>query len=158
MPTRTDDSFAPILVRDNGDSSLTDYLVKAGPDAQKRGWVYFTEVKNISAVDLGTMDKLWVAYSKGNYGYSVQRKIWLQCKKEWGPFFKKIDWTTGENNSYRKWPEDFQWRSDAAKGHLPLTNALRGTQLITAVFEHPAIAGTDEAKAAPKQKKKLFNF
>eukprot|EP00963_Diacronema_lutheri_P008898 scaffold776_cov347-Pavlova_lutheri.AAC.96 len=104
------------------------------------------------------MDKLWVAYSKGNYGYSVQRKIWLQCKKEWGPFFKKIDWTTGENNSYRKWPEDFQWRSDAAKGHLPLTNALRGTQLITAVFEHPAIAGTDEAKAAPKQKKKLFNF
>lgn len=103
------------------------------------------------------MDKLWVAYSKGNYGYSVQRKIWLQCKKEWGPFFKKIDWTTGENNSYRKWPEDFQWRADAAKGHLPLTNALRGTQLITAVFEHPAIAGTDAAKAAPKQKK-LFNF
>eukprot|EP00894_Picocystis_sp_ML_P004220 jgi/Pico_ML_1/54737/g607.t1 len=82
----------------------------------------------------------------------------MDCKKEWGPFFKKIDWTTGENNSYRKWPEDFQWRSDAAKGHLPLTNALRGTQLITAVFEHPAIAGTDEAKAAPKQKKKLFNF
>jgi len=132
-------------------------IVLAGADAQKRGWVYFTEVKNISVADLGTMDKLWVAYSKGNYGYSVQRKIWLQCKKEWGPFFKKIDWTTGGNNTYRKWPEDFQWRADAAKGHLPLTNALRGTQLITAIFEHPAIAGADGPKAAPKQKK-LFNF
>lgn len=36
----------------------------------------------------------------------------------------------GENNVYRKWPAEFMYTMDAPKGHLPLTNALRGTQLI----------------------------
>ena len=36
----------------------------------------------------------------------------------------------GENNNYRKWPMEFMYTTEAPKGHLPLTNALRGTQLI----------------------------
>lgn len=27
----------------------------------------------------------------------------------WLEFFKKIDWVTGENNDYRKWPKGFIW-------------------------------------------------
>lgn len=44
----------------------------------------------------------------------------------------------GENNVYRKWPAEFDYSLDAPKGHLPLTNALRGTQLFQAILEHPA--------------------
>ena len=43
-----------------------------------------------------------MAASDGKYGYSVQRAIWVQGGKQYGPFFKKIDWTHGENNAYRK--------------------------------------------------------
>ncbi len=39
---------------------------------------------------------------------------------------------------YRKWPAEFNYTAEAPKGHLPLTNALRGTQLFQAVLEHPA--------------------
>ncbi len=53
-------------------------------------------------------------------------------------FFQEIDWVQGENNAYRKWPLEFQYALDAKKGHLPLTNCLRGTQLFQAVLEHPA--------------------
>ena len=70
--------------------------------SQTREYVYFTEVKNIPVMDLKTIDALWVAYSDGKFGYSVQRKIWKQNKEQWGKFFKKLDWTTGENNSYRR--------------------------------------------------------
>ena len=38
----------------------------------------------------------------------------------------------------RKWPQEFQYTVDAPKGHLPLTNCLRGTQLFKAILEHPA--------------------
>mgnify|MGYP007096449857 CR=1 FL=1 len=40
----------------------------------------------------------------------------------------------------RKWPGEFKYEAGAAKGHLPLTNALRGTQLFEAILEHPAFA------------------
>ena len=38
----------------------------------------------------------------------------------------------------RKWPAEFTYTTDAPKGHLPLTNCLRGTQLFKAILEHPA--------------------
>ncbi|GIL57280.1 hypothetical protein Vafri_12535 [Volvox africanus] len=115
----------------------------AGEGSIKRNWVYFTEVKNISVTDFQTMDNLWKAASNGKFGYSVQKEIWLQNTKRWPKFFKQIDWTTGENNNYRKWPMEFNYSLDAPRGHLPLTNALRGTQLFQAIMEHPAF----EAKA-----------
>lgn len=112
--------------------------VLAGEDAEDREWVYFTEVDNMPATDLRTIDELWKFYSNNRFGFSVQRKIWISQKKQWAKFFKKIDWTTGENGDYRKFPQEFQWRADAAPGHMPLTNALRGTQLLAALLEHPA--------------------
>ena len=114
--------------------------VLAGEDAEDRGWVYFTEVKQFPVKDLKTIDNLWTFYSDGKFGFSVQRKIWIGKKRQWAKFFKEIDWVQGENNAYRKWPEEFIWKKEAKKGHMPLTNALRGTQLLNALLEHPAFA------------------
>jgi len=133
------------------DDETRALLIKmAGPGAVQRGWVYFTEVSPIPAADLQTVDRLWKAASGGKFGYSVQREIWQQNNKRWSKFFKQIDWTQGENNAYRKWPAEFKYEVEAPKGHLPLTNALRGTQLFQAVLEHPAW----EAAAAGGAKKK----
>lgn len=79
----------------------------------KRGWVYFTEVTSIPDADLRTMDLLWRAASAGRYGYSVQRELWLQSRRQWPKFFKAIDWVQGENNVYR-------WARGAGAGALGL--------------------------------------
>ena len=56
-----------------GDFQLADDLTRAalitlaGPDAEKRNWVYFTEVKFIANTDLQTIDNLWRAASKNRY-------------------------------------------------------------------------------------------
>ena len=118
----------------------------AGEEAFTREWVYFTEVKDIPAADLSTMDALWKAYSGGRYGFSVQRSLYLAEKRKWGNFFKRIGWTQGDNGAYRKFPTEFLWQADAPKGHLPLTNCLRGTQLLAAVLEHPAFGGPLEVR------------
>ena len=47
----------------------------AGEKAVKRGYVYFSEVESIPAVDLSTLNKLWVVYSRGKFGFTVQAKI-----------------------------------------------------------------------------------
>ena len=113
----------------------------AGEEAEAREWVYYSEVKAIPAADLVTIDSLWKAYSKGRFGFSVQRAIWLAERRKWGGLFTRIGWTMGENKAYRKFPGEFLWSADAPKGHLPLTNCLRGTQLFAALLEHPAFGG-----------------
>jgi hypothetical protein len=48
-----------------------------------------------------TMDELWRAASGGKFGYSVQREMWVQQRRQWTKFFKAIDWVQGENNIYK---------------------------------------------------------
>lgn len=40
------------------------------------------------------MERLWLKYSDGKFGYSVQRKIWrtTAIKGDFEKFCRKIDW------------------------------------------------------------------
>jgi hypothetical protein len=87
-----------------------------------------------------TLDALWAAASNGRFGYRAQRELWVQSRRQWTRFFRAIGWVAGENDIYLKWPTEFVYTPEAPKGHLPLTNALRGTRLFEAVMEHPAFA------------------
>ncbi len=132
--------------REAEDETRAKLIEAAGPGAQARNWVYWSEVKNIPLEDMRTMDTLWSASSGGKFGYKVQRELWLQNRRQWTRFFQAIGWVQGENNVYLKWPTEFKYDISAPKGHLPLTNALRGTRLFEAIMEHPAF--TQSAQAA----------
>lgn len=126
--------------------------VLGGEDSEERGWVYFTEARQFPVTDLKTIDNLWTHFSDGRFGFSVQRKLWVGQRRQWAKFFKAIDWMDAEkNDAYRKWPEEFIWKKEAAKGHMPLTSALRGTQLLEALLEHPAFAPPAKPKSAAEQ-------
>ena len=47
----------------------------AGDKAVSRGYVYFSEVDSIPVIDLTTLNKLWIIYSRGKFGFTVQAKI-----------------------------------------------------------------------------------
>ncbi len=108
----------------------------AGPAATKRGWLYFTEVEQLPIADLLTIDQLWLAHSQGKFGYSVQRQIWLGLGKNWEQLWEKINWRQGKK--WTRWPGEFTWDLTAPRGHLPLSNQLRGIQVINALLNHPA--------------------
>ncbi|WJX45602.1 hypothetical protein P8452_32470 [Trifolium repens] len=92
-------------------------IVLAGEAAQKRGYVFFSEVQFISETDLKTIDQLWREHSNNKFGYSIQKRLF-----------------------------EFIWElnDDTPEGHLPLTNALRGTQLLSNIFNHPAFDDVPE--------------
>jgi len=121
-----------------------------GPVAVARGYCWPSEVKNIPVQDMEMLDTLWRNYSGGKFGFSVQRKIWTSVRGDWLKFFIKIDWVFGEDEAYRKWPKQYIYKEDAATGHLPLTNALRGTSLLSVVLEHEAFGGNFAKKAVRK--------
>ncbi|MEM9153409.1 MAG: GUN4 domain-containing protein [Cyanobacteria bacterium P01_F01_bin.33] len=108
----------------------------AGVAAAKRGWLYFSEVSKIPSEALQTIDALWVKYSDGRFGYSVQRKIWLGVGKNWERFWPEIGWKTGIY--WTRYPGEFVWNKSAPKGHLPLSNQLRGVQVLERLLTHIA--------------------
>ena len=111
----------------------------AGPDAVGRQWLYFTEVNNFPTPDLQTVDELWLAYSEGKFGYSVQRQIWLSVGQAWEKLWPKIGWKSGRN--WTRYPDEFVWDLSAPRGHLPLSNQLRGARVLISLLTHPAVAG-----------------
>ncbi len=108
----------------------------ASPAAVQRRWLYFTEVDRIPLTDLQTINQLWLAHSEGKFGFSVQRQIWLGVGKNWEAFWPKIGWKSG--NQWTRYPQEFTWNLTAPKGHLPLSNQLRGIQVIKTLLSHPA--------------------
>ncbi|MGL5065059.1 MAG: GUN4 N-terminal ARM-like repeat domain-containing protein [Microcoleus sp.] len=108
----------------------------AGGTAQQRKWLYFTEVESLSVVDLQTINTLWQVYSEGKFGFSVQREIWLGSGKNWEKLWPLIGWKKG--NNWTRYPQEFIWDLSAPRGHLPLSNQLRGVQPFAALMSHPA--------------------
>jgi hypothetical protein len=108
----------------------------AGAAAIERKWIYFTEIVNLQSTDLITLDRLWLMSSVGKFGFSVQRRIWLSVGKDFTKLWTKINWKSG--NAWTRYPQEFTWDLSAPRGHLPLSNQLRGVRVIDAIFAHPA--------------------
>lgn len=81
----------------------------------------------------------------------MQKRIFEKVDKDFTNFFIKVGWmkkldTEMEQFNYRSFPTEFIWElnDDTPEGHLPLTNALRGTRLLGNIFTHPAFDVVEE--------------
>lgn len=111
---------------------LTSKILCKFVDITNRGWLYFSDVKQIPESELKLLDNLWKTYSQGKFGFSVQRQIWLKNGKDWNSLWDKIGWR--ENEVLCRYPDGFIWDIRAPIGHLPLSNQLRGIQTLKALF------------------------
>ena len=109
-----------------------------GDLAFQRKWLYFTEVAKLPIGDLQTIDRLWRIYSEGKFGFSVQRELWLGTGKNWEALWSVIGWKSG--NTWTRYPQGFTWDLTAPRGHLPLSNQLRGVRVISSLLSHSAWA------------------
>jgi hypothetical protein len=115
----------------------------AGPAAEQRGYVYFSEVAPMPALDLESLDRLWLTYSLGRFGFSVQGQILRRCQGRWDTLWPLLGWK--ENGVWTRYPSAFTWSLEAPEGHMPLINQLRGVRLMDALLQHPAVLRRTEA-------------
>jgi len=106
----------------------------AGEKAVKRGYVYFSEVESIPSIDLLTLDKLWVVYSRGKFGFTVQAKILDSLGGRYDKLWPRIGWK--KDGIWTRYPKAFDWSIEAPNGHMPLVNQLRGVRLMDALLNH----------------------
>ncbi|KPQ39584.1 MAG: serine/threonine protein kinase [Phormidium sp. OSCR] len=73
------------------------------------GWLRVEDIERFPCKDLKIIDTLWVHYSQGKFGFSVQKKIWIECgsptsyNDDWLRFCDRVGWREGgEFLSYRR--------------------------------------------------------
>ena len=118
---------------------LTSTLLRqlAGPGAEQRGYVFYSEVATIPTVDLESLDRLWICYSRGRFGFSVQARLLQGCNGQWERLWPRLGWK--QDGRWTRYPGSFTWSLEAPDGHMPLVNQLRGVRLMDALLQHPAI-------------------
>ena len=124
---------------EEADRLTSSYLRQlAGKVAEKRGYVFYSEVKSISGVDLSSIDRLWNIYSQGKFGFSIQAKLLKTVGKRYELLWPKIGWK--KDGIWTRYPSSFNWSLQAPDGHMPLVNQLRGVRLMDSILRHPSIA------------------
>ncbi|MEZ2233723.1 GUN4 domain-containing protein [Microcoleus sp.] len=93
---------------------------------EKEGYFNKESIENFPCDDLRTIDQLWVKYSQGHFGFSVQKKIWLEVggKVDYDTECKLGDRVGWRNRRKGKkgWLEydDLTFNlKQAPRGHLP---------------------------------------
>lgn len=89
---------------------------------KSQGYLDYDSIENFPCTDLRTIDQLWVKYSNGHFGFSVQKRIWLQCG---GKVDIKTERALGDALGWRKnnsWLDykDITFTLNAPEGHLPV--------------------------------------
>jgi eukaryotic-like serine/threonine-protein kinase len=96
---------------------------------EKEGWLDIEDIDNFPCTDLRTIDKLWVKYSEGRFGFSVQKRIYqsLGGKREYNreileAFGDRVGWR--EMGKWKYYNEIQFIAKQAKEGHLPILRSL----------------------------------
>jgi hypothetical protein len=90
-------------------------------------WFTSNELLNFPCTDLRTIDRLWVKYSNGHFGFSVQKEIYLSVggkadgkyyKEAWEKYGECVGWRV--ESSWIYYYRDVTFDTSSPRGHLPL--------------------------------------
>lgn len=98
------------------------------------------DINHFPCEDLRTIDQLWVHYSNSKFGFSIQKKLWLECGGKidkydyevWKKFAAKVGWYHPSNNEWRTYNafmSDTQNARNAPLSSLPKKVELEGISL-----------------------------
>ncbi|MEQ9368390.1 MAG: serine/threonine-protein kinase [Coleofasciculus chthonoplastes F3-SA18-01] len=92
----------------------------------KESWldVEREDIDQFPCTDLRTIDRLWVKYSNGSFGFSVQKRIWQSLGGQPGVYDYDIYKTLGDTVGWREKDDwlmykDLTFSLNAPLGHLP---------------------------------------
>jgi hypothetical protein len=105
------------------DRETETVMIKAS-GREEDGWLSEEDLAEFPCEDLRIIDQLWIKYSNGHFGFSVQKRIWESIegtnKNEdveiWKKFGDKVGWRVNDSwVGYR----NLTFSIDAPEGHLP---------------------------------------
>ncbi|MGB5593735.1 MAG: GUN4 domain-containing protein, partial [Crocosphaera sp.] len=90
----------------------------------QKSYLSLEDIQNFPVEELRIIDRLWVDYSNGHFGFTVQKQIWLDCGgkigkydyKAYERFCDRVGWR--KNGNWLSY-SDYTFNTNALQGHLP---------------------------------------
>ncbi|HAO10878.1 MAG TPA: hypothetical protein DCQ51_06840 [Planktothrix sp. UBA8407] len=95
-------------------NETTKYLIFKIANQEQTGNLNQDSIKNIPSRDIRVINNWWVQYSRGHFGFSIQKKLLRQ--NDYQEVLSQIGWFV--NDSWLK-EEDLNFSLNAPQGHLP---------------------------------------
>ncbi|MCL1493944.1 MAG: serine/threonine-protein kinase [Pseudanabaena sp. Salubria-1] len=94
------------------DELTTKHMLKVA-DMEKQNHLNEASIKVFPHEDLQTINRLWMHYSNGEFGFSVQKQLWLECGGKmweydyqvWKKFASKVGWYVPQKDTWRTYSE-----------------------------------------------------
>lgn len=106
------------------DEETANFMLKASNRESSGYLVSEDDIKKLPIEVLLTINQLWVEHSGGHFGFSVQKKIYLEVSKDYDKLGDRLGWKKEGNWLY--W-ENLNFSKQAPKGHLPSGISALGT-------------------------------
>ncbi|MCC3530017.1 MAG: GUN4 domain-containing protein [Microcoleus sp. PH2017_22_RUC_O_B] len=84
---------------------------------EKEGYLTDEKIQQLPIQDLHSIDTLWVKYSNGNFGFSVQKRIMRESKRDPKAFGQRVGWR--DQNGWISASSVIYNPIHAPEGHLP---------------------------------------
>ncbi|MGC1245215.1 MAG: GUN4 domain-containing protein [Spirulinaceae cyanobacterium] len=84
---------------------------------EEEGYLTDKQIQNFPCQVLQVIDRLWIDYSHGHFGFSVQKRIFDECKKEPQVFGDRVGWYT--QNGWISASQVSYTPANTQEGHLP---------------------------------------
>lgn len=98
-------------------NELTRTIILKVADQENDGYLSDEHIQKFPGKDLHTIDTLWVNYSNGRFGFSVQKRILRDCKKDPQAFGDRVGWCDQEG--WISASSVIYNSTKAPEGHLP---------------------------------------
>ena len=104
------------------DKETTALMLKIA-HRETEDWLDVKDIQNFPCQDLHTINQLWSEYSKGHFGFSLQKRIWQSIGgkpnadyETWRRFSERVGWRV--KSSWKNY-SDLSFTLYALEGHLP---------------------------------------
>ncbi|WP_375470606.1 AAA-like domain-containing protein [uncultured Nostoc sp.] len=134
-------------------------LYSAGKEEQ--GYLNLIDIKNFNCKDLKQLDTLWVNNSKGYFGYSVQKKIYLASGNSLDYDWEKGEWKNWNEKGYNDYTKSLGWRGQDGEWRsyeeLPMNLTREGENEISIRGELPCrfYVGREGLEGLKEEKRRL---
>ncbi|MEO1375198.1 MAG: AAA-like domain-containing protein [Cyanobacteria bacterium J06635_10] len=92
----------------------TDTLMLFIADREEQAYLNISEIYAFSCPDLQRINRLWIQNSKGDFGFSVQKQIWVETGNRLG--VEQSDWNRSDDDNYLRFAREVGWYDNAGSG------------------------------------------
>ena len=119
------------------DEETTRVMLPVARREEEYGYLTAEDIARFPCTDLRTIDRLWVHYSQGRFGFSIQKKIYQSLVgmrrynpdrwKTWEAFGDRVGWRRDENWLLR---DEIIFGSSASAGYFPLVGGIEEVEVL----------------------------